>query len=57
MFSLMRGLGYEGFEMLVHRRFARNVLALEPIKDETAPHSEDVLWVVPGSAMAARIGV
>jgi hypothetical protein len=43
--------------MLVHRRFARNVLALEPIKDETAPHSEDVLWVVPGSAMATRIGV
>jgi FkbM family methyltransferase len=57
MFSLMRGLGYEGFEMLVHRRFARNVLALEPIKDETTPHSEDVLWVVPGSAMATRIGV
>lgn len=60
MFSLMESLGYKGFGMSLRRRYRRYGLAFEAIKDEKALSAatfDDVMWMVPGSAMAATVGL
>jgi FkbM family methyltransferase len=57
MFDLMHGYGYRGVGLSMKRSFGRYELALEPLRDQDLGECEDVLWLHPGSAMAARVGL